>query len=139
MKKLLIVLAAGALLVACNSKPGPEHSTPAEFGEVTLSPVRLSSETDVVVKVPVSSRYGFRNVGIVYMLGGDESDVRTASIFQVEKNITDFTYEGIIPRQKAGTEVNFRVRAITAYKVTSYSQQMSYTIPAETDEVEQPE
>lgn len=139
MKKLLIVLAAAVLLAACNSKPGPEHSTPAEFGEVTLSPLRLSSETDVVVKVPVTSRYGFRNVGIVYMLDSDESDVRTTSVLPVDKNITDFTYEGTIPRQKAGTKVSFRVRAITAYKVTSYSQEMSYTIPEETDDAEQPE
>lgn len=136
MKKLLFVLAAALSLAACNSKPGPEHTTPAEFGEVTLSPVRLSSEKDVVVTVPVTSRFGFRNVGIVYMLDGDESDVRTASDHPVAKNITSFTYTGTIPRQRAGRTVTFRVRAITAYKVPSYSQEMVYTIPAEEEEGE---
>lgn len=139
MKKLLFALAAALMLAACNSKPGPEHTTPAEFGEVTLSPVRLSSEKDVVVTVPVTSRFGFRNVGIVYMLDGDESDVRTASDHPVAKDITSFTYTGTIPRQKAGRTVTFWVRAITSYNVASYSQQMSYTIPEETDDDEQPE
>lgn len=139
MKKLLFAFAAASLLAGCNSKPGPEHTTPAEFGEVILLPVRLSSETDVVVKVPVTSQYGFRNVGIVYMLDGDESNVRTASIVPAEKDVTSFTYEGTIPRQKAGTKVSFRVRAITAYKVTSYSEEVTYTIPLEPDDDEQPE
>lgn len=139
MKKLLFAFAAASLLAGCNSKPGPEHTTPAEFGEVTFTPLRLSSGTDIRVKVPVTSQYGFRNVGIVYMLDGDESNVRTTSILPVEKDITSFTYEGTILRQKAGTKVSFRVRAITAYKVTSYSEEMTYTIPKETEDPEQPE
>lgn len=50
------------------------------------------------------------------------------------------TYKGIIPGQKAGRKVTFRVRAITAYDVVTYSDPRSYTIPdGEGDEkTEQP-
>lgn len=63
-------------LSACNPDRGPEYTTPAEFGEVTVSPQIMSFDSEVRVKVSVSCPYGLRNVCILYMLDGDESDVR---------------------------------------------------------------
>lgn len=80
-------------LSACNPDRGPEYTTPAEFGEVTVSPA----------------------------------------------DVTSFDYEGVIPRQRAGRKVTFRIRAITAYNVPSYTQLREYTVPdEEEEESEQP-
>ena len=86
-------------LSACNPDRGPEYTTPAEFGEVTVSPQIMSFDSDV----------------------------------------TSFDYEGVIPRQRAGRKVTFRIRAITAYNVPSYTQLREYTVPdEEEEESEQP-
>jgi hypothetical protein len=61
-------------LSACNPDRGPEYTTPAEFGEVTVSPQIMAFDSEVRVKVSVSCPYGLRNVCILYMLDGDESD-----------------------------------------------------------------
>ena len=79
-------------LSACNPDRGPEYTTPAEFGEVTVSPQTMA-----------------------------------------------FDSEGVIPRQRAGRKVTFRIRAITAYNVPSYTQLREYTVPdEEEEESEQP-
>ena len=97
-------------LSACNPDRGPEYTTPAEFGEVTVSPQTMAFDSEVRVKVSVSCPYGLRNVCILY-----------------------------IPRQRAGRKVTFRIRAITAYNVPSYTQLREYTVPdEEEEESEQP-
>lgn len=54
-------------------------------------------------------------------------------------DVTSFDYEGVIPRQRAGRKVTFRIRAITAYNVPSYTQLREYTVPdEEEEESEQP-
>lgn len=108
-------------LSACNPDRGPEYTTPAEFGEVTVSPQIMSFDSEVRVKVSVSCPYGLRNVCILYMLDGDESDVRTVAKTEPPADVTSFDYEGVIPRQRAGRKVTFRIRAITAYNVPSYA------------------
>lgn len=99
-------------LSACNPDRGPEYTTPAEFGEVTVSPQIMSFDSEVRVKVSVSCPYGLRNVCILYMLDGDESDVRTVAKTEPPADVTSFDYEGVIPRQRAGRKVTFRIRAI---------------------------
>lgn len=121
-------------LSACNPDRGPEYTTPAEFGEVTVSPQIMSFDSEVRVKVSVSCPYGLRNVCILYMLDGDESDVRTVAKTEPPADVTSFDYEGVIPRQRAGRKVTFRIRAITAYNVPSYTQLREYTVPDEEEE-----
>lgn len=99
-------------LSACNPDRGPEYTTPAEFGEVTVSPQTMAFDSEVRVKVSVSCPYGLRNVCILYMLDGDESDVRTVAKTEPPADVTSFDYEGVIPRQRAGRKVTFRIRAI---------------------------
>lgn len=99
-------------LSACNPDRGPEYTTPAEFGEVTVSPQIMAFDSEVRVKVSVSCPYGLRNVCILYMLDGDESDVRTVAKTEPPADVTSFDYEGVIPRQRAGRKVTFRIRAI---------------------------
>ena len=41
-------------LSACNPDRGPEYTTPAEFGEVTVSPQTMAFDSEVRVKVFVS-------------------------------------------------------------------------------------
>ena len=41
-------------LSACNPDRGPEYTTPAEFGEVTVSPQIMAFDSEVRVKVSVS-------------------------------------------------------------------------------------
>lgn len=135
MKKLLPAALALLCCAACNSTPGPEHTTPAEFGEVIYFPAEVTPETPVTVEVPVTSQYGFSRVDIVYMLDEDFSDVKAVSQRNFPSaEITSFTYNGTIPKQPAGKKVTFRVRAITFYNVPSYSQVRSYTIPADAGE-----
>ena len=98
-------------LSACNPDRGPEYTTPAEFGEVTVSPQIMAFDSEVRVKVSVSCPYGLRNVCILYMLDGDESDVRTVAKTEPPADVTSFDYEGVIPRQRAGRKVTFRIRA----------------------------
>lgn len=84
-------------LSACNPDRGPEYTTPAEFGEVTVAKTEPPAD------------------------------------------VTSFDYEGVIPRQRAGRKVTFRIRAITAYNVPSYTQLREYTVPdEEEEESEQP-
>lgn len=97
-------------LSACNPDRGPEYTTPAEFGEVTVSPQTMAFDSEVRVKVSVSCPYGLRNVCILYMLDGDESDVRTVAKTEPPADVTSFDYEGVIPRQRAGRKVTFRIR-----------------------------
>ena len=99
-------------LSACNPDRGPEYTTPAEFGEVTVSPQTMAFDSEVRVKVSVSCPYGLRNVCILYMLDGDESDVRTVAKTEPPADVTSFDYEGVIPRQRAGRKVTFRIRAL---------------------------
>ena len=47
-------------LSACNPDRGPEYTTPAEFGEVTVSPQTMAFDSEVRVKVSVSCPYGLR-------------------------------------------------------------------------------
>lgn len=108
-------------LSACNPDRGPEYTTPAEFGEVTVSPQIMSFDSEVRVKVSVSCPYGLRNVCILYMLDGDESDVRTVAKTEPPADVTSFDYEGVIPRQRAGRKVTFRIRAITAQCTLLYA------------------
>lgn len=108
-------------LSACNPDRGPEYTTPAEFGEVTVSPQTMAFDSEVRVKVSVSCPYGLRNVCILYMLDGDESDVRTVAKTEPPADVTSFDYEGVIPRQRAGRKVTFRIRAITAYNALLYA------------------
>ena len=111
-------------LSACNPDRGPEYTTPAEFGEVTVSPQIMSFDSEVRVKVSVSCPYGLRNVCILYMLDGDESDVRTVAKTEPPADVR---------------KVTFRIRAITAYNVPSYTQLREYTVPdEEEEESEQP-
>ena len=77
----------------------------------------------------------------VYFFDDDESYVLFASPMRsFDAETKALTYKGIIPGQKAGRKVTFRVRAITAYDVVTYSDPRSYTIPdGEGDEkTEQP-
>ena len=140
MKTRLFTVLAAMCLSACNSSRGPEYTTPAEFGEVGVSPRVMASDSEVLVKVSVSCSYGLRNVCILYMLDGDKSDVRTVAKTEPPADITSFDYEGIIPRQKAGRKVTFWVRAITAYDVVTLSDPRSYTISKEDEDekTEQP-
>ena len=139
MKRTLFAAVAALCLAACNSDSGPERTPPAEFGEVTFSPAEVASDTEVAVEAVITSEYGFRRVDIVYFF--DESYVLFASPMRsVDAETRALTYKGIIPGQKAGRKVTFRVRAITAYDVVTYSDPRSYTIPdGEGDEkTEQP-
>ena len=86
-------------LSACNPDRGPEYTTPAEFGEVTVSPQTMAFDSEVRVKVSVSCPYGLRNVCILYMLDGDESDVRTVAKTEPPADVTSFDYEGVIPAE----------------------------------------
>ena len=104
-----------------------------------VSPQIMAFDSEVRVKVSVSCPYGLRNVCILYMLDGDESDVRTVAKTEPPADVTSFDYEGVIPRQRAGRKVTFRIRAITAYNVPSYTQLREYTVPdEEEEESEQP-
>lgn len=94
-------------LSACNPDRGPEYTTPAEFGEVTVSPQIMAFDSEVRVKVSVSCPYGLRNVCILYMLDGDESDVRTVAKTEPPADVTSFDYEGVIPRQRSRPESDF--------------------------------
>lgn len=142
MKRTLFAAVAALCLAACNSDSGPERTTPAEFGEVTFSPAEVASDTEVAVEAFITSEYGFRRVDIVYFFDDDESYVLFASPMRsFDAETKALTYKGIIPGQKAaGRKVTFRVRAITAYDVVTYSDPRSYTIPdGEGDEkTEQP-
>lgn len=130
MKRTLFAAVAALCLAACNSDSGPERTTPAEFGEVTFSPAEVASDTEVAVEVFITSEYGFRRVDIVYFFDDDESYVLFASPMRsFDAETKALTYKGIIPGQKAGRKVTFRVRAITAYDVVTYSDPRSYTIP----------
>lgn len=130
MKRTLFAAVAALCLAACNSDSGPERTTPAEFGEVTFSPAEVASDTEVAVEAFITSEYGFHRIDIVYILDDDDSDVRFTSLLRsFEAEATSLTYKGIIPGQKAGRKVTFRVRAITAYDVVTYSDPRSYTIP----------
>lgn len=129
MNARLFTVVAALCLAACNPDPGPEQTTPAEFGVVSFYPAEITSETDVTVEVPVTSEYGFSRVDIIYMLNDDSSNVKTESTrYFPSREIMSFIYSGKIPRQKAGCKVTFQVRAITAYNVVSYSQILSYTV-----------
>ena len=124
-----IVLAAGVVsLASCNKNVGPEYSTPAEFGEVSFYPSEVRSDRAVTVSVPVMSRYGFSRIFIAYALNDDRSDVRNASPRMLTREITSLTYEGDIPRQRAGTKVTFQVCAVTAYSVSAFSAAGEYTV-----------
>ena len=139
MKRTLFAAVAALCLAACNSDSGPERTTPAEFGEVTFSPAEVGSDTEVAVEAVITSEYGFRRVDIVYFFDDDESYVLfTSPMRSLEAETKALTYKGIIPGQKAGRKVTFRVRAVTAYDVVTYSDPRSYTIPKE-DEEEKPE
>ena len=131
MKRTLFAAVAALCLAACNSDSGPERTTPAEFGEVTFSPAEVASDTEVAVEAFITSEYGFRRVDIVYFFDDDESYVLFASPMRsFDAETKALTYKGIIPGQKAaGRKVTFRVRAITAYDVVTYSDPRSYTIP----------
>ena len=61
----------------------------------------------------------------------DPCGVRRSDVFlrSFDAETRALTYKGIIPGQKAGRKVTFRVRAITAYDVVTYSDPRSYTIP----------
>lgn len=90
-------------LSACNPDRGPEYTTPAEFGEVTVSPQIMAFDSEVRVKVSVSCPYGLRNVCILYMLDGDESDVRTVAKTEPPADVTSFDYRESFPgREPAG-------------------------------------
>lgn len=102
-------------LSACNPDRGPEYTTPAEFGEVTVSPQIMSFDSEVRVKVSVSCPYGLRNVCILYMLDGDESDVRTVAKTEPPADVTSFDYEGVIPRQRAGRKVTHGIQCALLY------------------------
>ncbi len=142
MRRTFFAVAAALCLSACNSESGPERTTPAEFGEVTFSPAEVAPDTEVAVEAFITSEYGFRRVDIVYFFDDDESYVLFASPMRsFDAETKALTYKGIIPGQKAaGRKVTFRVRAITAYDVVTYSDPRSYTIPdGEGDEkTEQP-
>ena len=142
MRRTFFAAVAALCLAACNSDSGPERTTPAEFGEVTFSPAEVAPDTEVAVEAFITSEYGFRRVDIVYFFDDDESYVLFASPMRsFDAETKALTYKGIIPGQKAaGRKVTFRVRAITAYDVVTYSDPRSYTIPdGEGDEkTEQP-
>ena len=87
-------------LSACNPDRGPEYTTPAEFGEVTVSPQIMAFDSEVRVKVSVSCPYGLRNVCILYMRDGDESGVRTVAKTGPRAEVASFDYEGGMPRQR---------------------------------------
>lgn len=94
-------------LSACNPDRGPEYTTPAEFGEVTVSPQIMSFDSEVRVKVSVSCPYGLRNVCILYMLDGDESDVRTVAKTEPPADVTSFDYEGVHSPAESRPESDF--------------------------------
>lgn len=89
-------------LSACNPDRGPEYTTPAEFGEVTVSPQTMAFDSEVRVKVSVSCPYGLRNVCILYMLDGDESDVRTVAKTDQPTSPRSITRESFPGREPAG-------------------------------------
>lgn len=94
-------------LSACNPDRGPEYTTPAEFGEVTVSPQTMAFDSEVRVKVSVSCPYGLRNVCILYMLDGDESDVRTVAKTEPPADVTSFDYEGAHSPAESRPESDF--------------------------------
>lgn len=136
MNARLFTVVAALCLAACNPDRGPEYTTPAEFGEMSVSPQAVVSETEIAVKVPVSCQYGFRSDWFDDDVGDVDYSMRT----NPGKNITSFTYEGTISWKSGARKVTFQVWAISAYNVPSYTQSRSYTIPdGEGDEkTEQP-
>lgn len=47
MKTRLLTVLAAMSLSACNPDRGPEYTTPAEFGEVTVSPQTMAFDSEV--------------------------------------------------------------------------------------------
>ena len=106
---------------------GAGDTTPAEFGEVTVSPQTMAFDSEVRVKVSVSCPYGLRNVCIVYFFDDDESYVLFASpmrSFASRRHLVRLQRDH--SRAEGGPEGDFRIRAITAYNV------VTYTIPGRT-------
>lgn len=78
-------------LSACNPDRGPEYTTPAEFGEVTVSPQTMAFDSEVRVKVSVSCPYGLRNVCILYMLDGRRMNASANAKVSALSEISMFT------------------------------------------------
>ena len=107
--------------------------------DAPLSVYDAAREAGLISREVVGCAVNDVPVDLTHVLDGDASDVRTVAKTEPPADVTSFDYEGVIPRQRAGRKVTFRIRAITAYNVPSYTQLREYTVPdEEEEESEQP-
>lgn len=131
MKKVLMAVAAVFALTACNEELGPEYSTAAEFGEVQMTPVRVTADDAVSLEVVVRSTYGISAVQVAYFLNDDITDIKSSKpTLYPGHSQTSVVYkpENVIPAQEAGTKVSFQIVAQTSYNVISGTRVYHYTV-----------
>lgn len=137
MKKMVMAVAAFLALTACNEELGPEYSTPAEFGEVSMTPVQVSPTDPVSLEVVITSPYGLNSVQVGYYINDDISTIKSSkpTLYQGQSQ-TKVVYKGqnVIPAQEAGTKVTFQVVAETPFSVLSGTKFYSYTVTDGGDE-----
>lgn len=129
MKRVLGAVAGLLLFAGCNKESGPESRTPATFGEVSYS-ATVEAGLPVRVSVPVECEYGFSRISILYSEEDTPNEVKEAGARLLTPDIKSLIYEGTIPKtaQQAGGKVTFRVYALTAYNVPSYSELCTYEV-----------
>lgn len=128
MKKLLLAAAAALCLASCNKELGPEYTTAAEIGTITMLPAVPTDADEVTITAPVTSAYGLHAVRIAYQLDGNAETAKFTTPVYYTKDNTSVTFKGTIPAQKAGTKVEYQVQAITPYSVFAFSELKSYTV-----------
>lgn len=137
MRKMLMAVAATLVLTACNEELGPEYSTPAEFGEVTMTPVLVTPADEVSLEVVIKSTYGLSAVQVAYYLNDDREKVEGSkpTLYHGESQ-TSVVYkpQNVIPAQETGTKVTFQVVAQTPFGVLSGTKFYSYTVTEGGDE-----
>lgn len=128
MRLFLLALIGILCLASCSKERGLEHETPAEFGTVVYPQFGITSVVDVLVKADVTCPYGLARICIGYVLDEKYSVCNyTTPQYYTEEN-TSVSFEGFIPKQKAGVRVEFWVVANTTYGVESYSEIYEYTV-----------
>lgn len=128
MKRLWLAAVAVLCLTACNSELGPEDTTPPTLGELTYYPAEITPKTVVTASIPVSCPYGFSYICIYYWVGEDVSKVEATAWRTLTEEITSLTYEGKLPRMKAGTKVSFQVCAVSSHNVPAITPVKTYTV-----------
>lgn len=128
MKKILLLAALAAVLVACTEKVKSESVTAPDITNVEFNADNVMPFQYVSVSAEASCKFGVYSVMLFYWAGNDPKTGKFVQGKVYGGNPEKVSYSGFLPGAKAGTKISFQVVSYSSHDVEGVSPIYTYEV-----------